>query len=96
MPRNHPAPNQQRPGGLPGPATAAVAKSASGRADLVLRRRVENSVSWSVRERLRFLWYRFRLEIADMNYAGRRLIELQIPWSTDPQWHMKSDPPAPR
>jgi hypothetical protein len=43
----------------------------------VHKRQLEKSVSWSGRERLRFLWYRLRLTIAEMNYASRRLIELQ-------------------
>jgi hypothetical protein len=29
------------------------------------------------RERLRFLWYRLRLTISEMNYASRRMAELQ-------------------
>jgi hypothetical protein len=33
---------------------------------------------WTGRERLRFLWYRLRLTVAEMNYATRRLIELQM------------------
>ena len=60
------------------------------------RRQLEKSVSWSGRERLRCLWYRLRLELADINYASRRLVELQIPWIADPQWHMKTGPRRPR
>jgi hypothetical protein len=41
------------------------------------RRQLEKSVSWSGRERLRCLWYRLRLTIAEMNYASRRMVELQ-------------------
>jgi hypothetical protein len=33
---------------------------------------------WTARERLRFLWYRLRLTVAEMNYATRRLVELQM------------------
>ena len=44
---------------------------------LVPRRQLEKSVSCSGRERLRFLWYRIRLTVAEMNYATRRLYELQ-------------------
>jgi len=40
----------------------------------------EELVSWTGRERLRFLWYRLRLTVAEMNYATRRLVELQAPW----------------
>jgi hypothetical protein len=32
---------------------------------------------WTRRERLRFLWYRLRLAVREMNYATRRLLELQ-------------------
>ena len=45
--------------------------------------RAEELVSLTGRERLRFLWYRLRLTIAEMNYATRRTVELQAPWITD-------------
>jgi hypothetical protein len=70
-----------------------MASPAPGPAHPVHRRQLEKSVSWSGRERLRFLWYRLRLELADMNYASKRLIELQIPWAADPQWHMTTNQP---
>jgi hypothetical protein len=35
---------------------------------------------WTRRERLRFLWYRLRLVVREMNYATRRIVELQAPW----------------
>lgn len=37
----------------------------------------EELVSWTFPERLRFLWYRLRLTISEMNYATRRMTELQ-------------------
>ena len=40
----------------------------------------EELVSWTWHERLRFLRYRLRLTVAEMNYATRRLVELQAPW----------------
>jgi hypothetical protein len=40
--------------------------------------RAEELVSWTGRERLRFLWYRLRLTISEMNYASRRMVELQM------------------
>jgi len=40
-------------------------------------RQLEKSVSWTGRERLWFLWYRLRLTVQEMNYATRRLTELQ-------------------
>jgi hypothetical protein len=43
----------------------------------VRRRQLERSVSLTGGERLRCLWYRLRLTIAEMNYATRRLAELQ-------------------
>jgi hypothetical protein len=83
MHRNHRAPDQQRPGGLLAPGRAAIASPAPGPADLVHRRQLERSVSWSGRERLRGLWYRLRLTVAEMNYATRRMVELQAPWISD-------------
>ena len=38
----------------------------------------ENLVSWTCRERLRLVWYRLRLTVREMNYATRRLVELQM------------------
>jgi len=51
-------------------------------ADLVHRRHLEKTVSWTGRERLRCLWYRLRLTVAEMNYATRRTVEIQAPWIT--------------
>ena len=62
---------------------ATTASPAPGPADLVPRRQLEKSVSWSGRERLRCLWYRLRLTVAEMNYATRRAVELQAPWISD-------------
>jgi hypothetical protein len=33
--------------------------------------------------RLRSVWHRVRLSVAEMNYASRRLVELQAPWAID-------------
>jgi hypothetical protein len=60
-----------------------MASPVPGSADLVRRRQLEKSVSWSGRERLRCLWYRLRLTVAEMNYATRRTVELQAPWISD-------------
>jgi hypothetical protein len=81
MPRNHPTPDQQRPGRLPAPEIAAM--TSPDPANLVPERQLEKSVSWSGRERLRCLWYRLRLTVAEMNYATRRTVELQAPWISD-------------
>jgi hypothetical protein len=83
MHRNPPTPDNERPGHLAAPGTAATASSAPGSADLVHSRQLEKSVSWSGRERLRYLWYRLRLTVAEMNYATRRMVELQAPWISD-------------
>ena len=83
MPRNHPTQDHQHPGRQPAPGTAAPAGPAPGSAAPVRRRQLEKSVSWSGRERLRCLWYRLRLTVAEMNYATRRTVELQAPWISD-------------
>jgi hypothetical protein len=48
--------------------------------ELVQRRQLEKTVAWTGCERLRCLWYRLRLTAADMNYATRRVVEVQAPW----------------
>jgi hypothetical protein len=53
-----------------------MASAAPGSADLVHKRQLEKSVSWTVRERLRCLWYRLRLAHSDINYAFQRMNEL--------------------
>jgi hypothetical protein len=83
MPRNRPTPDNEHPGGLPASSMAAMASPAPGPADLLHRRQLEKSVSWSGRERFRYLWYRLRLTVAEMNYATRRVVELQAPWISD-------------
>ena len=83
MPRNHPTPDHQGSLHLSAPGTAAPASPAPGSANLVNKRQLERSVSWSGRERLQCLWYRLRLTIAEMNYATRRTVEVQAPWISD-------------
>jgi len=83
MARNHSTPEHEHPGRLPAPGMAGMTSSAPGPADLLHRRQLEKSVSWSGRERLRCLWYRLRLTVAEMNYATRRMVELQAPWISD-------------
>jgi len=60
-----------------------MAGPAPGSTELVHRRQLEKSVSWSGRERLRCLWYRLRLTLAEINYANRRMLELQAPWISE-------------
>jgi hypothetical protein len=38
------------------------------------------------RGRLRGAWHRIRRIVAEMNYATRRLTEVQAPWIVDPRW----------
>ena len=100
MARNHPTPEHEHPGRLPAPGRAAMASPAPGPADLVHRRQLEKSIAWSGRERLRHLWYRLRLTVAEMNYATQRMVELQAPWISDdnprPGGHSRrSSRPAP-
>jgi hypothetical protein len=71
------------PDHLPDPSLAAITTPAPHSGDLAHRRQLEKSVSWSGRERLRCHWYRLRLTIAEMNYATRRMVELQAPWISD-------------
>jgi len=56
----------------------ARTSSAPGSAGLAQRRQLEKTVAWTGPERLRCLWYRLRLTIAEMNYATRRLTEQQM------------------
>jgi hypothetical protein len=34
-------------------------------------------------------WHRIRQTVREMNYAARRVVEVQAPWSVDQQWHGK-------
>ena len=45
--------------------------------------RLDELVTWTGPEWLRMLWYRIRLTVSEMNYATRRLVELQAPWISD-------------
>jgi hypothetical protein len=61
----------------------AMTNPGPGSAELAQRRHLEKAVSWTGRERLRCLWCRLRLTVAEMNYATRRIVELQAPWISD-------------
>jgi hypothetical protein len=74
----HRAPKRHDPDRRPATGTAAMASP--GPADLSQRRQLEKTVSWTGPERLRCLWYRLRLTVAEMNYATRRTVEVQAPW----------------
>ena len=43
------------------------------------RRQLDRAVTLTGRERLRSVWYRLRLTVAEMNYASRRMVELREP-----------------
>jgi hypothetical protein len=60
-------------------AAAAISREApaGGPSGPVDRRQLEKSVSWTRGERARFVWYRLRLTVAEMNYATRRMAELR-------------------
>ena len=74
MSQNPPAPEPPRPDGFHAPDPGSDTPTS---AELVPRRQLEQSVSLTGRERLRLQWYRLRLTVAEMNYATRRLFELQ-------------------
>jgi hypothetical protein len=74
--------NRQDPARRPETGATAEPNAAPSMADLIHRRHLERMVSWTGRERLRCLWYRLRLTVAEMNYATRRTVEVQAPWIT--------------
>ena len=51
--------------------------------DAADNRQLEKTISLTGPERLRCLWYRLRLTVAEMNYATRRTVEIQAPWIAD-------------
>lgn len=59
-------------------AARAEKSPALGSPDIAGSRQLEETVAWTGGERLRLLWYRLRLTIAEMNYATRRLVEQQM------------------
>jgi hypothetical protein len=54
-----------------------------GPSDEINRRQLEKSVSLSRGEWFRSQWYRLRLTVAEMNYATRRVVELQAVPASD-------------
>jgi hypothetical protein len=47
------------------------------------------AVTFGGRGRLRGAWLRIRLAIQEMNYASRRVVECQAPWTVDPEWYRR-------
>ncbi len=39
--------------------------------------------------RLGGAWQRIRTAVREMNYASRRVVEVQAPWSVDANWHSR-------
>jgi hypothetical protein len=79
-------PTTQQSPGPPAPTGHGGGTGPAGvPAELIQRRQLEEAVSWSGGERLRCLWYRLRLTVAEMNYATRRMAELQAPWISEDQ-----------
>jgi hypothetical protein len=78
MPKNHPARDNHRQPQRSALAVAAVTSPPKRRL-----RDLEKMCGLSRGERLRFLWYRLRLTVAEMNYATRRTLELQAPWLSE-------------
>jgi hypothetical protein len=76
MHQNHPIPDNEQPAQRLAQETVVMTSPTHSPADQLQVRRLEK-MGWSPGERLRFLWYRLRLTIAEMNYATRRMVELQ-------------------
>jgi hypothetical protein len=38
---------------------------------------------------LRRTWFRSLRTVQEMNYANRRLVEVQAPWIADQEWHRR-------
>ena len=74
------SPKRQDPDRRLETGTAAMASPAPDSPDFTQRRQLEKAVSWTGPERLRCLWYRLRLTVAEMNYATRRTVEVQASW----------------
>ena len=53
------------------------------------RARTTNPAASAGRGRLRGAWHRIRMTVQEMNYAARRVVELQAPWIVDENWHSK-------
>jgi len=56
----------------------AIMTARPGKAEQLQKRQLEQSVSWTISERIRCLWFRLRLTVQEMNYASRRMVELQM------------------
>jgi len=74
LPAGPQLPPPRSPGGS---GVAAAPNHAASPADQAQVRCLEMMGGWTRRERLRILWYRLHLTVQEMNYATRRMVELQ-------------------
>jgi hypothetical protein len=51
--------------------------------------RTTESATAADRGRLRDACHRIHLVIQEMNYASRRVVERQAPWTVDPNWYRR-------
>ena len=51
--------------------------------------RTTETVASADRGELQGRWHRIRRTVQEMNYAARRVVEVQAPWSVDEHWHSK-------
>jgi len=79
MDRRQPNAHNERPGHRHPSSIARRTGPTRVPAEPVQRRELAKTVSWTRGERLRCLWYRLCLTVAEMNYATRRMVELQAP-----------------
>jgi hypothetical protein len=77
MSTSHPAPASTSPARQPTPAAPAVTSAAPGPSDHFQLRRREQTSGPARHQRLRAACHRLRLTVQEMNYATRRLVELQ-------------------
>ena len=56
---------------------------------LLIHEGTQASTTEPVASAVRGPWHRIRLTVQEMNYASRRVVELQAPWSVDQQWQNK-------
>ncbi|MGH3171797.1 MAG: hypothetical protein ACRDN0_38800 [Trebonia sp.] len=51
--------------------------------------RVRTTLSAPASGRIREAFHHIHLAVQEMNYASRRVMELQAPWTVDKQWYRK-------
>jgi hypothetical protein len=62
----------------PEPNVPVTTSTADSPDDLCQVRNLAKMGGWTRRERLWLMWYRLRLVVQEMNYATRRMVELQM------------------